>query len=192
MLSSKYVVALVSLAAAACGGQTIGDLDAGGDAAADAGGDAAADAGTGDGGHCTTDAECGPGSACGFAESQGCAALGQCFPAGPTCKAYSPGCACSGQTINVVCNGLPSGYVPAPLAHLGVCVGPGDAGAAFPCGNAVCVAGQQVCYIPAHVGPDAGACVPSNGCADCACAQATFQCISTCKQSGLAIYVQCQ
>jgi len=188
-ISSKWVAPpLVLLAAAACGGQTLGDLDAGGDAASSGG----------DGGPCTTSAQCGPGGACGFAESAGCAALGQCFQVGPVCKGFSPGCSCQGQTINAVCNGLPNGYARAPLMHLGACEaidagpGPGDAAAMFPCGSTACVPGQDICYVPANVGPDAGTCMPSNGCTDCACAQAMFQCISTCKQSGPAIYIQCQ
>jgi hypothetical protein len=164
----------ISAIAVACGGQTIGDVDAGQDAAAP----------------CTTSAQCGKGI-CGFAQSAGCAAQGQCFPMpGAMCNGYSPGCSCSGDTINVMCTGLPDGYTTEPFAHVGSCV---DATTvAFPCGTVDCVPGQDVCYIPANSGTDAGACMPANGCADCNCAQAMFQCISTCQQNGPAIYVHCQ
>ena len=170
--------------AVACGGQTIGDTDSG----------TGTDSGPKlDGGHCTTNADCGPDGVCGFAESSGCSALGQCFPGGPVCNLFSPGCACSGDTINIACTGLPNGYATAPLAHPGACSTSIDAGGGtFPCGTvSSCVEGQDICYIPANV-PDGGTCMPSGGCTDCACAQAHFQCLSTCKQSGLAIYVQCQ
>ena len=172
----------ISAIAVACGGQTIGDVDGGGkDAAVDTSGQA-----------CTTSAQCGQGI-CAFDESLGCAATGKCFPPpGAVCDAYSPGCSCAGDTINLVCNGLPTGWAPAPLAHTGECTPPVDASVAFPCGTVNCVPGQDICYIPANSGTDAGACMPANGCADCTCAQAMFQCISTCKQSGPAIYVQCQ
>lgn len=178
-------ILLISAVAIACGGQ-IGDVDGGGK-----------DAATGDAsGQCTTNAQCGQGI-CGFDQSLGCAATGKCFPQpGAVCNAYSPGCSCAGDTINLICNGLPSGFTTAPLAHTGDCTAPPppppDAGVAFPCGGGYCVPGQDICYIPMNTGTDPGTCMPANGCADCACAQAMFQCISTCKQNGPAIYVQCQ
>ncbi len=189
-LASKLWAVPVLVLAPACGGQTISGLDGGGDASAD--GSPAGDAG----GPCTTSAQCAPGEGCGFPQAGGCSATGQCFPLGPMCNAYSPGCACSGQTINTICNGLPTGYVPEPLAYSAKCGmmldgGMMDGGMMFTCGTTSCMAGQQVCYIPANV-PNGATCMPSNGCTDCACAQSTFQCISTCKQAGLAIYVQCQ
>jgi hypothetical protein len=39
--------------------------------------------------------------------------------------AYSPGCACDGTAINVVCNGLPSGYETKPMRHTGACLADG-------------------------------------------------------------------
>jgi hypothetical protein len=81
-------------------------------------GDATPDAVT----SCTTDGDCGSAQICGFPESAGCSATGTCFPAPQvTCDAYEAGCSCSGGIINLACNGLPSGYAPAPLAHPGEC-----------------------------------------------------------------------
>jgi hypothetical protein len=82
---------------------------------------------------CTTGADCADpqfadvGFLCGFPEADGCAAKGTCFqePGGPMCTAIFPGCACDGSEVNLTCNGLPSGYAPAPLLHSGVCFGPG-------------------------------------------------------------------
>jgi hypothetical protein len=82
---------------------------------------------------CTTSADCADpqfadvGFLCGFPEADGCAAKGTCFqePGGPMCAAFLPGCACDGSEVNLTCNGLPSGYAPAPLLHSGVCFGPG-------------------------------------------------------------------
>ncbi len=172
----------LSALAIACGGQTIGDVDGGQDAAKD----------TGTSQPCTSNAQCGQGQ-CGFAQSEGCAAVGQCFPpAGSVCNAYQPGCSCAGDPINLICNGLPGGYTTAPFAHSGSCNPPLlDAGSSYLCGTMTCVPGQDICYIPANM-PNGGMCMPANGCADCACAQAQFQCVSTCKQSGAEIYVQCQ
>jgi hypothetical protein len=79
-----------------------------------------ADAGAG----CTTSADCAGGGVCGFRQADGCSASGSCFPApGAVCQAYSPGCACDGSTVNVICNGLPTGYAPKPLQHSGMCTG---------------------------------------------------------------------
>jgi len=180
-LSSLVAVAVVS---GACGGQTIGGIDASDDGSP-----------TLDGGHCVTAADCGgSGQVCGFPEVDQCSALGQCFASGPVCNLFSPGCACNGETVNIACNGLPNGYAPAPLLHAGTC---GDAstsdggGPSYTCGNLnVCIPGSQICYLSAL--PDAGMCVAANGCTDCGCAQAMFQCISTCNQVGQEIYVHCQ
>jgi hypothetical protein len=72
---------------------------------------------------CASDADCSSGKVCGFPEAGGCGAVGTCFTA-PTviCNAYSPGCACDGSEVDVICNGLPTGYVRKPLAHTGACV----------------------------------------------------------------------
>jgi hypothetical protein len=107
------------------GGQA-GD-DSGGDAGGGGGEAAAADSNTeGGGGICTSDSSC-AGGICGFPAAGACAAVGTCFPApGATCLAYGPGCACDGTSINLVCNGLPTGYAPRPLLHSGDCAS--DAG----------------------------------------------------------------
>ena len=186
----KY--ALVFLLAAACGGQTIGDIDGGGGDAAtkDAKGDAKP--GVDASGSCATSKDCSPGQMCGFAESDGCnATTGQCFATGAVCNSFQPGCACSGQTINIACTGLPPGYATEPLAHEGACGTSIDGGGSvFPCGTSACVVGQEICYAPKNAGSPT--CMPSGGCNDCQCAQSMFQCISTCKQSSGGIYIQCQ
>ena len=165
----------------ACGGQTIGDIDSGTDSGTK--GD------TSTGAACTKNSDCGSGSACAYAMSDGCAAKGQCVAqSGVLCNSFSPGCACDGSTINIVCNGLPDGYVLSPLAYKGQCAA--DAGSAFTCGTTTCVEGKDICMTSAN--PSTSTCVPSNGCTDCKCAQLMFQCVSQCKQSGQQIYVQCQ
>ncbi len=178
----------VCAGALACGGQTVGDLDAGG---TDASKDSPIILVDG-GGTCASSSDCPKGMMCGFLESEGCSAkVGQCFSTGPVCNSFSPGCACDGQTINIACTGLPSGYSTAPLAHSGGCTTAVDAGGAYTCGPEVCVIGKDVCYLPANV-PDGGSCMPLGTCNDCGCVQAHFQCISTCKQVGAEFFVQCQ
>ncbi len=84
----------------------------------------APDAGSGDGGSpCSADTDCPSGEVCGFLETNACGTPGSCFKA-PTiiCNAYSPGCACDGSEVDIICNGLPSGYVRKPLKHTGACV----------------------------------------------------------------------
>jgi len=173
---------LFLLATIACGGMTIGDLDSG------TGNDSGTKTDTGTTGSCTKNSDCGKGL-CGFSMADACAAKGQCFPTpGAVCNSFSPGCACDGSTINIVCNGLPDGYAPAPLAYKGQCAV--DAGSSpYVCGTKTCVEGQDICVTASN--PSTSTCVPSNGCTDCKCAQSMFQCISTCKQSGAQIYVQC-
>ena len=173
---------------AACGGQTIGGIDGGGGDAA-SGGKPAVDA---SGSSCATSKDCAPGQTCGFAESDGCGATsGQCFTTGALCNSFQPGCACSGDTINIACTGLPNGYATAPLAHTGACATSIDGGGnVFPCGTSACVVGQDICYAPKNAGSPT--CMPSGGCNDCQCAQAMFQCLSTCKQSSGGVYIQCQ
>ena len=137
---------------------------------------------------CTTSSQCSAGQVCGFPESDKCSAAGHCFATGPVCNLFQPGCSCAGQTVNVACNGLPSGYATAPVAEVGFpCASEGGPPppAQYPCGTTDCNSGQQICYQDTT-------CVPSNGCTTCACAQLQFQCVSTCKQVNQAIYVQCQ
>lgn len=66
-----------------------------------------------------------------------------------------------------------------------------DAGT-YGCGAQQCKLGQQLCYVPANVGPEAGACFDLNGCATCSCIQSQFQCISKCTQAGQEFFVVCQ
>jgi hypothetical protein len=167
-----------------CGGQVVGGVDSGG-------GDTGSGGDSASGNTCVMNADC-PSMAqvCGFAESDACTATGHCFASGPVCNSFSPGCSCAGQTINIACNGLPTGYAPAPLAHTGPCFKSMDGGGAFICGSHVCTPGQEVCYIPANV-PNGATCMPSS-CTDCTCAQAHFQCLSSCMQTGPDIYVKCQ
>ncbi len=78
-----------------------------------------------DGGNaaCADDSDCPNGKVCGFLETNACGAAGSCFPAPMViCNAYSPGCACDGSEVDIICNGLPSGYVRKPLKHTGACV----------------------------------------------------------------------
>ena len=175
----KKILFLVSLVA--CGGQTIGDLDGGTDSGS------TTDSSTTK--SCTKASDCGTGL-CGFATADGCSAKGKCFPTpGVMCNGFSPGCACDGSTINITCTGLPDGYVTAPLAHAGQCA-VADGGGAFTCVSTVCDPTQDICMITAN--PTTGTCAPANGCTDCKCAQALFQCVSTCKQNGNEITIQCQ
>jgi hypothetical protein len=79
----------------------------------------AVDAGT----TCAADRNCPSGHICGFADTAGCGIEGICFPAPEAiCNAFVLGCACDGSEVNVICNGLPSGYVSKPLRHTGACV----------------------------------------------------------------------
>jgi hypothetical protein len=72
---------------------------------------------------CTADSDCARGHVCGFLETGGCGIEGSCFPAPEViCNAFAPGCACDGSEVNVICNGLPSGYVARTLLHTGGCV----------------------------------------------------------------------
>jgi hypothetical protein len=112
---------------------------------------------------CTTKTDCRTGELCGFLESTRCTATGTCFPApGVTCNAIVLACACDGTDFNIACNGLPSGYVPKPLAHTGACAldsdgGSSDAGrgsgsdggrdaGSFACGPHSCDVATEFCY----------------------------------------------
>jgi hypothetical protein len=84
----------------------------------------APDSGSSDGGGtpCTSDSDCNNGDVCGFLETAGCGIAGTCFPAPQVvCNAFLPGCGCDGTEVNLICNGLPSGYVRAPVKHTGLC-----------------------------------------------------------------------
>jgi hypothetical protein len=96
---------------------------------------------SGDGSACTTNADCSGGQVCGFLKTDACRATGTCLVPEPEgCNAAAPGCACDGTVINIVCNGFPSAYAPAPLLHTGLCAdagasdGGGDGGACCPSG----------------------------------------------------------
>jgi len=74
------------------------------------------------GDQCTSQTDCGPG-VCAFLESAGCSAhVGICVAGGDTCQAYEAGCACDGTTFNLICSGLPSGFVTKPFRHTGQCI----------------------------------------------------------------------
>jgi hypothetical protein len=112
---------------------------------------------------CVRDADCGPEGLCAFAISAGCGAKGRCTPRRPFCKRVAPGCACSGVTIQIGCDGRPSGDAPEPLAHEGQCVSEPSPparpptppawrqapsmcpGGGAPCGASCCAAGQVCC-----------------------------------------------
>jgi Antistasin family len=125
----------------------------------------AADAG-GAGSTCTTDADCAAGSLCGFPIPDACAATGTCFVAPQVlCNAASPGCACDGSEVNIVCNGLPSGYAPAPLLHQGACTDSGPSGGAVD-GGACCPTGWDLYSCTYPDGGAGSACHnPQLGCA---------------------------
>lgn len=75
-----------------------------------------------DAGHCQRNGDCPAGGLCGYPVADKCSAVGTCFPSpGVICNAIVLGCACGGSEVNTACNGLPSGYAPAPLLHAGVC-----------------------------------------------------------------------
>lgn len=102
------------------GGEDVVTSPGRGDAGTDACVCAPAEAGSG---ACQADSDCGDGGACGYLESAMCAAVGTCVAkSGPVaCLVYQPGCTCAGSEVDIACNGLPSGYAPAPLRHAGVC-----------------------------------------------------------------------
>jgi hypothetical protein len=78
---------------------------------------------------CTTDRDCEPDAICGFEIADKCTAKGACFVTElVTCNSLSPGCACDGTSVNLVCNGLPTGYARAPVSHAGACTDAGSTG----------------------------------------------------------------
>jgi hypothetical protein len=130
----------------------------------------------GSGSTCTSNSDCGTGFACGFKESAGCSATGTCVTFSPVaCNAYSPGCGCDSSELNLVYNGLPSGYASAPVAHSGSCTMDGGLGGldASTDGGACCPAGWSL-Y----------ACTYSGGAAGMACHNPALGCASstTCGQ----------
>jgi hypothetical protein len=98
-------------------------------------------------GPCTSNADCTTGYECGFLISEACSAAGTCVRVdeGVRCNSYEPGCTCSGTTINVACNGYPSGYAPQPVLHTGVCEGIDASAGTFACGSLSCHSGTQIC-----------------------------------------------
>jgi hypothetical protein len=129
-------------------------------------GDDAGVAVTGDTTSCKSDADCPTGRLCGFATVAACAATGVCWVAEPVaCNAAAPGCACDGSVVNIVCNGLPSGYAPAPLLHTGACVDSGPAGGGSDA-SACCPAGWDLYSCTYPDGGAGSACHnPQLGCA---------------------------
>ncbi len=179
MKSFPRVAALLAFVivplAAACGGEV---LSVGSDALhqGDGGGGGA------DGGKaCKVAADCGPDAECGFGAGAVCSAYGSCFSTAgmAVCAAYSPGCACDGETINVACNGLPSGFTTKPLAHADACTTSGaDAGG--PCGKDSDCGPQAVCGFPqADACGATGTCFRTAGGAMCAAFSAGCACDGT-------------
>ena len=147
------VFAVLSSAAAACGGQTVGINPEGPPASDDAGADAAPHpthpTGEPDSGvlppisppsgvdasrgvSCTSSADCSGGQQCAWPVSEDiCTAFnpaGSCVtPVDLPCGAVQEitGCGCNGQNVtwSSGCSGLPSGWAPAGLAHAGACEG---------------------------------------------------------------------
>jgi hypothetical protein len=117
------------------------------------------------GSSCTTDADCAAGGLCGFPTADACTATGTCFVAPQVvCNAASPGCACDGSEVNILCNGLPSGYAPAPLLHAGACTDSGPA--ADSDGGACCPTGWDLYSCTYPDGGAGSACHnPQLGCA---------------------------
>jgi hypothetical protein len=151
MTFPRWALALALLSA--CGGSTATSSGTGGSSASGGSGGSGgtgtgATSGTGGGGACVTDTDCPSNGRCGYPAADGCSAKGQCFPQpGMVCNAFSPGCACDGTTINVICTGLPDGYVSAPLAHAGDCATV-DAGGSFPCGDSLtCDSATEYCKV---------------------------------------------
>jgi hypothetical protein len=65
---------------------------------------------------------------CAYPIADGCGAVGMCvaMPAGSSCGAIQQlrGCGCDGSAVLWIggCHpDLPSGYAPAPIAHMGAC-----------------------------------------------------------------------
>jgi hypothetical protein len=116
------------------------------------------DAGGG-GGPCVTSGDCGAGYECAYRIADACAARGTCVAAdtGPLCNLFVPGCACSGATVDIACNGYPTGYAPEPILHSGACEGidAGAHGGTFPCGTLSCSSATEICK--EGVGGPAGA-----------------------------------
>jgi hypothetical protein len=103
---------------------------------------------------------------CGFKVADSCQAAGTCFaapaPGTPQCNAFAPGCACDGSTVNLACNGYPSGYASRPVLHSGVCNGGGDAGAGGPCVQTSDCPSGYACGFPVDGGCTAqGTCFPN-------------------------------
>jgi hypothetical protein len=136
------------------------------------------------GGGCTSTAECTGGTECVFPVDLACSAQGVCLlPSNEPCGAESPmkGCGCDGSEVDWVtgCVGLPTGYAPAPIVHLGAC---SDAGTGAACTtDSDCTQLQPdpppfVCAFPIGGGCSAqGQCMPSGPLCDpstpvaCAC-----------------------
>ena len=76
---------------------------------------------------CKVARDCPAGMSCFFAVQKPCPTEGTCVknpePSGATCNGIAPACTCDGETVNVICNGFPTGYYPTPIAHSGVCDG---------------------------------------------------------------------
>jgi hypothetical protein len=178
-MASQSALALsafvLSTALAACigdpvslGGGHAGGGDGGGAIEGDGGGGTSEDGGGGQAdaaSPCTTSADCAPRQVCGFREgvANACSGeQGQCFtPEGVVCNSVLLGCACDGTEVNMVCNGLPSGYATKPVAHAGECTdGSFGADAASPCTTSADCPPQELCGFHEYV---ANACSGEQG-----------------------------
>ncbi|MEB2312872.1 MAG: hypothetical protein OZ921_08800 [Sorangiineae bacterium] len=171
VLRVTLVFALSALSG--CGGNTTSGGGAGGTSGAAGTGSTSGGGGSGGGGAraCTTDQDCPDHGVCGYPSAAACVAKGTCFPApGAVCEAFSPGCACDGSTINMICTGLPEGYVSSPLAYAGPCED-ADAG---------CTSGSCLSTTPCTWDTDCAAlgstCDPCAKRCGCASTASTFAC----------------
>lgn len=132
----------------------------GGMPAADAGGTGGTGGDSGAQG-CTQDGDCAQGQECSYAIAQGCAAQGTCVDRPPLSKCITAfqetGCGCDGQDVHWTYEcaaSEPTGYAPAPIAHLGSCATSG-------CTTSSDCGAGQVCGFPVDGGCGAmGQCVP--------------------------------
>jgi hypothetical protein len=120
----------------------------------------------GSGSSCTSNAECGAGFACAYKTADACSAVGTCVTVSPVvCNAFEAGCACDGSLVNLTCNGFPSGYASAPVAHTGECAADAGVGKATD-GGACCPSGWGLYSCTYSDGGSGMACHnPALGCA---------------------------
>lgn len=191
MTTSRILVSGLSLLVvglAACGGFGE-DVSVGSDAikGSDGGGGETDGGGaSADGGKpCQDASECGVGLwACAFSPTSVCGDYGKCVFYGdePICASISPGCSC-GHTVNMGCNGIPTGYVVGPATTSGACPGDGGIIPGTICGkDSDCNPATEMCgFATADACTAAGHCYVKEGGAlcnsellGCACDGTTF------------------